>query len=179
MVHGRHTFNFTPQFAQLFCVRAPMGNTHVSVAYALLPGKQQETYEECLTAILDACLTRDIRPMPNRIVVDYEMAIHNAIKSVISPDISIQGCFFHLTQATWRRIQADGLQARYREDEEIRTWCGSLDGLAFLPVDQVEDGMRLIREEAPEVLSSVIDYFDSTYVTGSYRSVRSDGCLRF
>jgi len=46
----------------------------------------------------------------NQIVVDYEMAIHNAIKSVISPDISIQGCFYHLTQATWRRIQADGLQ---------------------------------------------------------------------
>jgi len=41
------------------------------------------------------------------------------------------------------------MQARYREDEEISTWCGSLDGMAFLPVDQVEDGWRLILDEAP------------------------------
>ena len=66
------------QFSQLFCIRVSLGETCVSAAYALRPSKHQDIYEECLTAILDACLRKDIRPNPSRIVVDYEIAIHNA-----------------------------------------------------------------------------------------------------
>ena len=107
------------QFAQLFCVRVPLGVTHVTAAYGLLPGKQHQHYEEFFTGLLDACLQRDVRPTPINIVVDYEMAIHNAIRSVISPNIHIQGCFYHLTQSTWRHIQAES-----PEDDNIRHFCG-------------------------------------------------------
>ena len=44
------------QFSQLFCIRVPSRETRVSAAYALIPSKHQDIYEECLTAILDACL---------------------------------------------------------------------------------------------------------------------------
>ena len=104
------------------------------------------------TAILDACVLKDIRPTPNRIVGDYEIAIHNAVKLVISTNIHIQGCFYHLTQSTWRRVQAEGLQASYKDDEEVRTFCGMLDALAFLPVDRVNDGMRALKEVSPDDL---------------------------
>jgi len=87
------------------CFRAPRKHTRLR-RVRLTAGKAARNVRGLLTAILDACLIRDIHPMPNRIVVDYETAIHNAIKSVISPDISIHGCFFHLTQATWRRIRS-------------------------------------------------------------------------
>ena len=69
------------QFQQLFCIRVPLGETCVSLVYALLPSKTQAIYEECLTAILDACVLKDVRPTPNRIVADYEIAIHNAVVS--------------------------------------------------------------------------------------------------
>ena len=167
------------QFAQLFCVRVPLGVTHVTAAYGLLPGKQHQHYEEFFTGLLDACLQRDVRPTPIKIVVDYEMAIHNAIRSVISPNIHIQGCFYHLTQSTWHHIQAEGLQARYREDDNIRHFCGMLDGLAFLPVPMVSDGMAYIRETAPEEMVPIIDYFDSNYVSGAYRAVMGNGRMRF
>ena len=42
------------QFAQLFCIRVPLGEGHATAAYSLLPGKQREHYEEFLIAILDA-----------------------------------------------------------------------------------------------------------------------------
>ena len=58
------------------------------------------------------------------------IAIHNAVKLVISTNIHIQGCFYHLTQSTWRRVQAEGLQASYKDDEEVRNFCGMLDALA-------------------------------------------------
>ena len=78
------------QFPQLFCIRVPLGETCVSAAYALLPSKRQEVYEECLTALLDACTQKNIRPNPTRVVADYEVAIHNAVRSVLSPNIHIQ-----------------------------------------------------------------------------------------
>ena len=89
----------------------------------LLPSKHHDIYGEYLTVILDACLRKDIRPNPSRIVVDYEIAIHNAARSVISLNINIQGCFNHLTQATLRGVQAEGLQAAYKSDQEVRNLC--------------------------------------------------------
>ncbi|XP_060552384.1 uncharacterized protein LOC132713725 [Ruditapes philippinarum] len=53
------------QFQQLFVIRVPLGESCVSVVYALLPSKQQLVYEEMLTALLDACLQRGIRPNPS------------------------------------------------------------------------------------------------------------------
>lgn len=44
------------------------------------------------------CLKIDDNFKPNTIYVDFEKAIHNAIK-IIWPDISVKGCRFHLGQA--------------------------------------------------------------------------------
>ena len=42
------------------------------------------------------------------------------------------------------------------------------------------EGMDILKEEAPEPLTEVLTYFDTTYVTGSYRSVTgAGGLLRF
>ena len=46
------------QFAQLLCIRVPLGDRRVIAPYALLPAKSQELYEECLTTVLDACLRK-------------------------------------------------------------------------------------------------------------------------
>ncbi|XP_052245107.1 uncharacterized protein LOC127854145 [Dreissena polymorpha] len=54
-----------------------------------------------------------------------------------------------------------------------------LDGLAFLPTQLVNEGMAHLRTLAPEALMSVVDYFDATYVTGTYRTVMSEGKMRF
>ena len=45
-----------------------------------------------------------------------------------------------------------------------------LDGLAFLLVDQVEDGLRHVRDNMPDVagLDDLLAYFDETYVRGTY-----------
>ena len=70
----------------------PLGDNCASAVYTLLPSKQQDVYEEMMTALLDICLSRDIRPNPIHIVADYEMAIHNAVRSVFHSCIHIQVC---------------------------------------------------------------------------------------
>ena len=89
--------------------------------------------------------------------------------SFIAFFLTFQGCFYHLTQSTWRRIQADGLQQQYKDDEETRHFFGMLDGLAFLPVTDVKLGMVFLREIARDDLLTVIEYFDTTYVNGAFR----------
>jgi len=54
-----------------------------------------------------------------------------------------------------------------------------LDGLAFLPLHLVGDGMRHLRDNVPDELETVVDYFDSNYVSGPFRAVLSEGRLRF
>ena len=81
------------QFSQLLVKRVPLGNTHMTAVYAFLPSKLEFVYEECLASILDACLQRNLRPAPSTVVVDYEIAIHDAVRSTISQNIQIQRCF--------------------------------------------------------------------------------------
>jgi len=55
--------------------------------------------------------------------------------------ITNRGCFFHLTQSTWREVQALGLATTYPSDEHFKHFCGMLDNLLFLPTDQVKTAM--------------------------------------
>ena len=90
---GTHS-SCPPQFAQLFCVRVPLGDTHETVVYGLLSSKQQTAYEELFTATLDACLLRSVRPNPVVVVCDFEVAIHNAVRSSLSAGTRIQVQYF-------------------------------------------------------------------------------------
>ena len=44
-----------------------------------------------------------------------------------------------------------------------------LDGLAFLPVDRIKEGMDYLKSKAPVSILPVVEYFDSTYVHGGFR----------
>ena len=69
-------------------------------------------------------------------------------------------------------MQNLGLTNLYREDDEIKHFCGMLDGLAFLPVDRVSDGLVFLRNNCPAQLHPLLDYFDATYVNGTLRRRR-------
>ncbi|KAH3816508.1 hypothetical protein DPMN_118024 [Dreissena polymorpha] len=45
-----------------------------------------------------------------------------------------------------------------------------LDGFAFLPLDYVASGMAYLKKSAPDVLTSVVDYFGTYYVSGVFRT---------
>ena len=93
-------------------------------------------------------------------------------------DVNIQACFYHLTQSTWRRIQELGLTTLYKEDDDVKLFCGMLDALAFLQVERVRDGMRHLKTVIPDGVYDLVEYFDSMYVSGPFRSLRVGGMLR-
>ena len=49
---------------------------------------------------------------PNQVMTDFEAAIANAIGSELVGTVHT-GCYFHFTQALFRRILSDGLKRRF------------------------------------------------------------------
>ena len=126
------------QFAQLFVIQVALSESAVPCDFALLQDKRQTTYETLFQAIIDKCTNLGYQPDPISVMVDFEIGLRQALSSVLGDHIHIQGCFYHLSQATWRKIQELGLTDTYKNSDEFKQFCGMLDGLAFLPVRDVD-----------------------------------------
>lgn len=156
-------------FLQLYAILVPLGEGAVSVVNAFMTRKTQEPYKELLAAIISECASFELHPAPDVVVTDFEKGAMNAKKTVLGEDTQTKACFFHLRHSTWRKVQELELVNCYREDDSFRTFVGMLIALAFLPVDDVEDGTQLLCALMPSVASDLTEYFHSTYVSGSFR----------
>ncbi|XP_076047371.1 uncharacterized protein LOC143028903 [Oratosquilla oratoria] len=169
------TFSTAPRlFHQLYVIRVPLGNKAITCVYAFLSGKYQASYEEFLQVILDKCDQLGFNPDVTTIITDFEQAMINAVQTVLGTHVTSRGCFYHLTQSIWRKIQSLGLVNAYRTDDRVKHFCGMLNALAFLPEEEITTGMEYLMENIPDVegLDSLVDYFNATYVSGSFRRIQ-------
>ena len=90
-------------------------------------------------------------------MTDFELGIINACTEVF-PTVQVRCCFFHLGQAVYHRVQAEGLQEAYNDATDL--------ALAYVPVDDVPKVFNLLRDDSPDDLIPVLDYFERTYVIG-------------
>ncbi|KAG7159849.1 putative MULE transposase domain-containing protein 6, partial [Homarus americanus] len=162
-------------FKQIYVIRVPFGDTAVISVYALLPNKTRATYEELLQAIVDKCADLNYSITVKTVVTDFEDGVLRTVLAVFGRDVESKGCFYHLTQSTWRKIQELGLGTHYNANAEFRLFCGMIDALAFLPLDNVDEGMRYLKtvipQDPPEA-EELLMYFDCTYVSGSFRPIQ-------
>ena len=123
-----------------------------------MPSSQQ-CYQDLFQAVVDYCEILELPvPTPATVLCDFELAVIRALMAVLPLGVRIQGCFYHLTQATWRKIQELGLSPRYTADDDFKLFCGKLDGLAFLPIDDVHDGMDSPMQHTPDGAQELVDY---------------------
>lgn len=93
------TFEYSPKhFTQLFTIHGYSDGTYIPLVYCLLPDKKMKTYSQALAMVKEECKQRNQHLLPNKIVVDFEQAIHQSIAEVF-PGSGIVGCRFHLGQA--------------------------------------------------------------------------------
>ena len=105
------------------------------------------------------------------------MAVINSFEQVFGNQVIKQGCFFHLTQNTWRHIQNLGLVQTFNTDPDFPLFAAMIDALAFLPVNDVVQGMAYLYQNVhphPQALE-LLDYFDKTYVNGVVRNIQAPG----
>ena len=80
--------------------------------------------------------------------------------------------FYHLTQNTWRKIKDLGLAQDYKDNDDIKLFCGIIDSLAFLSCDQVLEGMEYLQSVCLEELVDLLTYFNTNYVQVPLRNFR-------
>ena len=112
------TFYTVPkQFYQLCTIFQSIGRHAIPAIHCLLTNKDEELYRAVLEKI------REIIPQlePGVVKSDWEQEARNAFKQVY-PGIRLNECWFHYTQAIWRKTQKCGLASTI---EEIPNWAHS------------------------------------------------------
>ncbi|KAL4088945.1 hypothetical protein QTP88_024023 [Uroleucon formosanum] len=161
------TFQFcTKFFYQFFVLHGFQNGIYTSLVYALLPNKRTSTYEHVFKKLRDACLTEGFVLNPNMFVIDFEIGIHEAVRS-IWPTSIIRGCNFHLGQAWFRKLQNLGLSKLYIEgDTDEGTFLNYIFGFPFLEPHEVEDSFvfDLIADmPSNNQIVQFCDYLTETY----------------
>ena len=112
--------------------------------FALLLNKKESTYNTLLRKLLE--IKPDLNP--KTIMVAFEKAAINSFENNFNAVIS--GCFFHLSQNIWRKIQSEGLTVQYQADGEFQIKLRMLMGLLFVPEQDVPDCFISLMVEFPE-----------------------------
>lgn len=165
-IYADGTFDYAPKFfSQMFSIHAYKNGYYIPVVFCFLPSKKEDTYITLFKLIINKCNEFGLQFSPSSIVVDFEIAIQNAI-DVIWPNTIIMGCRFHLRQAWFRKIQSLGLVTEYRKGTEIGKFLKYLFALQFLSSDEVGDAFSIdLISDMPED-KRVKDFCD--YLTDNY-----------
>lgn len=101
-------------------------------------------------------------------MIDFEQAFISAF-TVVFPDAVIRGCFFHMSQCVWRKVQEAGIQERYDNDDAFALEIKKLTASAFVPPLDVIGAFEDLLEsefyiENEEQLQQVLNYFEDTWI---------------
>ena len=66
------------------------------------------------------------------------------------------GCFYHLSQNIYRKVQSKGLQQLYSEDADVAMTTRKLPEMAYVPVNRVIDTFELLVDDIPDVIRPVL-----------------------
>ena len=167
------TFKFVPKlFYQLYTIHAIKDDYLFACVYILLANKTKETYIKAFRIL------KDKRPdlEPETVTTDFEKAAIDALK-IVFDKVQPQGCFFHLSQAIWRKIQSLGLTNSYVTDDNSRLYCKLLAALAFLPSNQITQAFEEVSEKLEDLqlghaMQELYEYFEDTYIGRPHRRGR-------
>ncbi|KAL5270104.1 hypothetical protein ACHWQZ_G000980 [Mnemiopsis leidyi] len=104
---------------------------------------------------------------PQSILLDYELAIHNAVAEVY-PSSTRRGCFFHDKKALFKHLrQADLLDEYLVPDSSVRKFFSMICAIAFVPEDEVAQTWRHLKPLLPSDMDSFSTYYENTWIGSS------------
>lgn len=159
------TFSTAPSrlFKQLYTVHAAVKGTVVPLIYAFLPNKSFQTYDRLFSTVKNL-LPPDI--CATIWMTDFERAAIDAITENF-PQVVMTGCFFHMRQCVWRKVQNLGLSSAYREEDgRFAISVKTLTALAFVPVANVIPAFHELISSSnfDPRMQEVVDYFENTWI---------------
>ena len=165
-IFGDGTFKITPEgFVQQYTIHAYHDGVTYPCVYALLPGMGESVYDKFLDQLL--LLLPPTLGKPVSIMTDFELAAINSFKTHF-PWAEVSGCYFHLGQAIWRKLQHLELSERYKNDPAFALRIRKFLALSFVPPRLVHEyfGLLLAEEQVTGdgLLTDFVGYFQATYI---------------
>ena len=105
----------------------------IPCAFALLPGKSGALYNQVLKSLVD--YVGDVSHV-EKFSCDFERAVHNAIEAFF-PNAVISCCYFHFSQAVFRKIRENGCTLVYNNVGDFRKLVSYIYGLPFVPPEEI------------------------------------------
>ena len=136
-----------------------MNGKAVQLIFALLGNKQEQTYAKFFRPLLQIEPTLS----PSTILVDFEIATINAIKTTFGAGIEIVACSFHLSRNLWRKIQQLHLTERYKDDADFRLNCKMLLALSYVPPRDIQFAFEIMAENFLVEMQPLVEYWENTY----------------
>ena len=138
------TFFVTPKpFNSLLTVHLQYGNHTFPLFFFLLPKRTEAMYRSALLKVAET-----LAPLNTTIthcMTDFEMALMKACESVFN--VQTRGCWFHFSQALYKKVRSIGLLHRFRRDgrgqaSEFQKLIHCYMALPLLPADEIDGAMR-------------------------------------
>ena len=154
------TFDIAPPlFSQIYSIHGEYGGRSHPLVYGILPSKRRDTYDAFFAGVHH--ISNNLRPAS--LITDFEMAAIQAARAAF-PNAAQSGCFFHLTQNIYRRVQDEGLKVRYETDANFALQCRMIEALAFVPPAEVPDAFDSLVAHIPVDHVPVMDNFEDTHI---------------
>ncbi|KAF0687707.1 MULE domain-containing protein, partial [Aphis craccivora] len=149
------TFSSSPSFGnechQLYVIMGIAFNTGFPIGFALMSRKTERAY----TALFNKILSIVPEWQPQIIIVDFERAAIAAIRTIF-PYTTIRGCWFHSSQAVWRKVANIGLVEICSNHRGAYDTVHMLMALPLLPQNCIAEGFETVREYYIENVQSLI-----------------------
>ena len=157
-------------FYQLVSIHSLINAGHrsesVPVGYIIMSGKSQADYTGVFKE-LKAFMEADGSTWKlKRAMVDYEIALRNALKEVF-PAIKLQGCWFHYCQAIYRRVKKLNLENIYIHQAHGGKYIKRIMALALMRDDMIpplfEYMKKCLEEDKADMSPTVRTAFDKLF----------------
>lgn len=155
------SFKVVPELScYLFTVHTLIGSDIVNPClYGLLSNQDENTYHNFFTGLLS--LNANLNPQI--ILTGYELPTINALRSTW-PNVTVEGCFYHLSQAIYRKVQSEGLAGLYASDGDFPVYIKMIAALAFIPPANAVSAFEDLQEILPPVAEPICNYFEDNYI---------------
>ncbi|CAK9292085.1 unnamed protein product [Gordionus sp. m RMFG-2023] len=152
-------------YYQLYVIHVLYHKVMIPIVYALLPNKNKETYTKVLRVLIKYCGDNNIWLSPSLAQTDFENVAISALNDVF-PTMAIKGCYFHFSQALWRKCQTLGLSASYMGHSDIHKVVRRMSTIPFCRDEHV----AIVRDTCYQMaanntlLLSFMRYMDTTWL---------------
>ena len=116
----------------------------VPLAFIIMSRRQTVDYTTVLEAIFKLLPTKS---KVKEVVLDFERAMWSAFKKVLPANAKLHGCWFHWSQAMYRKIKDAKLRRQYAKQGAIRTFLKMLMALPHLPAEHIPEAFNCLNNQ--------------------------------